>query len=493
MLFCVCTMVICAQHPQDLPANKVYQPTLLSINSHKTPEWYEDAKFGMFIDYGLYSVAGYAPKRESAMYPDWYLYNMYYDSSVMNYHRQTWGKDFERDDFIPLFTAEKFNAAELVKLADEAGMKYVIPFCKHHDGYCLWPSSYTQRNAAVMGPKRDLIRPLADACKKNGLKFGFYFSVEEWEYPLLIDGVKKIRRWNLPGDTARDTIPFNEKEMARKITGKIPVRDFFGDYIIPQAKEFIDKYDPDILWFDGEWNTGIDVLRTPELVSYFYNQSAGRKEVASNDRLGECMRGNGGDFYTREYGAGAHGDEHSKMAHKWEENRGISQSFGFNWQDNEKNIITTAQFIDMFVKIVSENGNLLLIVNLDGKGAMPEYIRTRLKDIGKWLKVNGEAIYASRPWIEANQGDSLRFTQSKDHKWLYAISKGWPQKELTIEQLILDKSAKISMLGFPTLLKWRNVTNSDQNYGRVVVEIPEALRSRIAADYAYTLKIQLAD
>ncbi len=489
-----CWMSCCeAQQSSFQPDKKAYRPTLLSINGHKTPEWFEDAKFGMFIDYGLYSVAGYAPPAAAAMYPDWYLFNMYHDSLTKAYHQKTWGKDFRRDDFIPLFTAENFDPAGLIRLASLAGMKYVIPFCKHHDGFCLWPSSYTRRNALSMGPKKDLIRPMAEACKKEGLKFGFYFSVEEWEYPLLVNGVKMIRRWGIPDRPMHDTIPFVEKEMAGMITGKIPVRDFVGDYLVPQAREFMDRYDPDLLWFDGEWGTDLDTLRTAEMVSYFYNKAEGRKEVAVNDRLGAAMRGNGGDFYTREYGVGAHGDDHSKMAHKWEENRGISQSFGFNWQDSDKNIITTAQFIDMFVRIVSENGNLLLIVNLDGKGRMPDYIRTRLEDIGRWLGVNGEAIYGSRPWVLASQGEHLRFTQSKDHKFLYAIHTGWPSRELSIDELCLDKSARIQMLGSSQELTWRNDKQSGQDYGRVVIDIPESLKGQIKGEYAYTLKIQIAE
>jgi alpha-L-fucosidase len=469
-----------------------YEPTLLSINNHRVPEWFEDAKFGMFIDYGLYSVAGYAPREDGAMYPDWYLFNMYHDSAVAAYHRKTWGRNFQRDDFIPLFTAEKFNADSIVKIAEEAGMKYIIPFCKHHDGFCLWPSSYTKRNSFDLGPKKDLVGPLVSACRKDGLKFGFYFSVEEWEYPILVNGQLKIRRWTA-GPRSCDTISYDKKDMAGKITGKIPVKDFFGDYIVPQAKEFIDKYDPDVLWFDGEWATDINTLRTPEIISYFYNHASGRKAVACNDRVGRNLRFIAGDFFTSEYGGGAHQANpiQAKLEHKWEENRGISQSFGYNWQDTKDNILTTAQFIDMFVKIVSENGNLLLIVNLDGKGEMPGYIKTRLTDIGKWLKVNGEAIYASRPWLESNQGDSLRFTQSKDGKYVYAIHKGWPGKEMVIKNLWLDQSAHIQLLGSGQELHWKNV---ETDGGELIVEIPESLKNSIpSGGYAYTLKIQMAD
>jgi alpha-L-fucosidase len=446
----------------------------------------------MFIDYGLYSVAGYAPKQEKgAMYPDWYLYKMYYDPQVVKYHKTTWGADFQRDDFIPKFTARNFDPEALAKIADEAGMRYVVPFCKHHDGFCLWPSRYTKRNTFDMGPHRDLIGPLSAACKKRGLKFGFYFSIEEWEYPILRDGKEMVRLWDMPGATSHQIVPFDEKTMAGKITGKIPVKDFFGDYIIPQAKEFIDKYDPDLLWLDGEWGTDVNDARSPEIVSYFYNKAAGRKEVASNDRLGEDTRINVGDFYTSEYDS--LNDVQTQLVHKWEDCRGLSQSFGYNWQDTEKNIVSVTDLIDMLVGIVSEGGNMLLVVNLDGTGAMPEYEQTRLAEIGNWLKVNGEAIYATRPWTVAKQGDALRFTQSKDRRYLYAICKGRPHGEVTIDELYLDSAAKIQMLGTNRDLKWNRIL-SPAGYGRggkVVIEVPEDLKNSVGYGNPVAFKIQL--
>jgi alpha-L-fucosidase len=474
------------------PAGGACEPTLKSIRRHSAPEWFQDVKFGMFIDYGLYSVAGYAPIRESgAMYPDWYLYSMYHSPEVEKYHKAKWGEDFQRDDFIPLFTAENFDPEGIAQMAQDAGMRYVVPFCKHHDGFCLWPSSYTKRNVMDLGPKRDLIGPLNEACKTRGLKFGFYFSLEEWEYPVLQGGQEMVRIWTTKEDPPYEIVPFDEKAMARKITGKVPVRDFVADYVVPQAKEFIDRYDPDILWLDGDWTTYVEDLGSRQIVSYFYNQAAGRKTVAANDRLGRFMRFNVGDFFTSEYGS--RNTERAKLLHTWEECRGASQSFGYNWQDTEKNVVSAEDLIDMLAGIVSENGNLLLVVNLDGKGAMPAYIRTRLHDIGRWLKVNGEAIYGSRPWLVANQGPKLRFTRSKDDRYLYAICKGWPEGDVEVLDLWLDVSSKIVMLGTSQALDWRNVPEGSYGRGgKVVVKIPGALRDTFDSAHAVTLKIELS-
>ncbi|MDR3217363.1 MAG: alpha-L-fucosidase, partial [Dysgonamonadaceae bacterium] len=153
-----------------------YSPDVNSIRTHTCPEWFRDAKFGMFIDWGLYSVAGWSPKREKgAMYPDWFMADMVHGKGHKEYVKKTYGDGFQPDDFIPMFTAENYQPEKLMQIAADAGMKYVIPFCKHHDGFCLWPSSYTDRDAMDMGPHRDLIRPLVNECSRLGLKFGFYF------------------------------------------------------------------------------------------------------------------------------------------------------------------------------------------------------------------------------------------------------------------------------------------------------------------------------
>lgn len=481
LLFVFLLIVVFNKNNSSAKSENMYQPTIQSIQTHQCPEWFKDAKFGMFIDWGLYSVAGWAPKQETgkAMYPDWYLLNMYLLSDWREYHTKTWGERFKRDDFIPLFTAEQFDPAGLVQLAAECGMKYVIPFCKHHDGFCLWPSSLTQRDAGEMGPKRDLIAPLVHECRKRDIKFGFYFSIEEWEYPVIENDQLQIRLWEC-GDFPQQLVPYIRHEIDGKITGKVPVEDFFGDYIIPQAKEFIDMYDPDLLWFDGEWQTPVEETRTPEIVSYFYNQASG-KNVAVNDRLGKDLRFKAGDFFTSEYHSLE--SEQTKVAHKWEECRGISQSFGYNRQDTEANVVSAKELIRMFVKIVSENGNLLLIVNLDGQGALPEIQEKRLREIGAWLRINGEAIYGTKPWILSHQGEFIRFTQSKDDKNVYAICTEWPGKMLKIDSINLAENGNITMLGTNEKIQW------EQKDGFLKILIPESLKKNKPCEHAWVFKL----
>jgi alpha-L-fucosidase len=436
----------------------------------------------MFIDWGLWSVAGWAPKREKgAMYPDWYEYRMTEDSTFRRYHQKNWGADFKRDDFIPLFTASSYQPELLVKTAKEAGMKYLIPFCKHHSGFCLWTSSFTQRDAFDMGPNQDLIKPLVENCRKSGMKFGFYFSIEEWEYPIIgEDGQLQARIWG------KESQPWSS-ELDKKTSGKVPVRNFATDYLLPQGAEFIDRYDPDILWYDGDWSTDASELHSYDLAAYFYNRADGKKEVAVNDRYGKeggkWLRARRGDIFTDEYGDME--KEAKQIHHVWEENRGISQSFGYNWQDTEENVISSKNFIDMFVDIVSTGGNLMLIVNLDGKGALPKVQENRLKEIGRWLQINGEGIYATRPWKTQVEGP-VAYTRSKDNRFVYAIVKEWPGKEIVLKKTGIQPGSEIRMLGYKDPFKW---TAGDDG---VKIEIPESLQKaeNRPCSYAWVLKIK---
>ena len=463
-----------------------WKPTPESIDSHQAPEWFKDVKFGMFIDWGLWSVAGWAPKKEKgAMYPDWYEFRHDTDSAFIKYHEKNWGKDFKRDDFISLFTAGKYQPKKLVEIAKEAGMKYIVPFSKHHGGFCLWPSSYTQRDAMNMGPHKDLIKPLVESCKKEGMKFGFYFSIEEWEYPLInSEGHLQNRGWGWK----KEIKPYTP-DLEEKCSGKIAVKDYAADYLVPQATEFIDKYNPDLIWYDGDMSSvSAEGLKTYEIASYFYNKAEGRKEVAVNDRYGthekKWLRSVRGDFFTNEYGDME--KEAKQTTHAWEACWGISQSFGYNWQDTDENVISSKEFIDKFVDIVAHGGNLLLIVNLDGEGSLPKIQENRLKDIGKWLKVNGEGIYSTRPFTRQLDG-SVAFTRSKDNQFVYVIMKEWPGEELHLKGINPVSGSKIEMLGDNNPLEWKSFNEG------ITVKLPDQLQkvTNRPCEHAWILKIKL--
>lgn len=477
-----------------------YKATLESLAKHPTPEWYVDAKLGIFYDWGPYSIAGYGEKGWSrARYPDWYLNRMY--GPYKAYHEATWGKDFQRDDFIGLFTAENFNADEIILLAKQAGARYFVPFNKHHDGFCLWDSRFTQRDVVDMVPGRDLTRELVDACEKAGLYHGFYFSVEDYEYPVIAENGKdlKIRLWSkeMAPDNAGVTktkgevfTEFNPVFHNRILSGKIPVTNFIDEYIVPQAKDFIDKYHPDILWFDGEWQRPAEYYKTPEIVAYFYNQAEGKKEVAASDRLGKGTREHYGDFYTSET------DEVvTKMDYPWEENRSMSESYGYNWSDSLENYLTPDELIKMLVRIVAKGGNLNLIVTPEGSGKIPEIQKNLLKELGNWLAVNGEAIYNTRPYevlCDTTQlGQPVWYTMSKDSTYGYAIIFDWPKSETFICAGVNIKwDTNIYLLGYDKPLKW---IDTGRKLWALSAMIPEEMlkdKNTRPCQYAWVLKFE---
>ena len=466
-----------------------YKPTWESLDSHQAPEWFLDAKFGMFIDWGLYSVAAYSPSG----YPDWYLNRMMYDTK--EYHDKTWGADFRQDDFIQLFTGKDFNAEHLTDVARAAGMKYVIPFLKHHDGFCLWDSSITKRNSVELGPKRDIAREWADACRKRNLKFGFYYSIDDWAYPVIDpDGKVDIRLWHIgnPDDLVKDTAAWDR----RFITGKIPVRDFYDQYINAAAVEFFDKYDPDIFWGDGDWGGDISKRKFRPVISYFLNHAAGRKEVVFNDRLGECRGASKGDPY--KVGGKVPGvtqgdffcgecsydpNQSVDVDYPWEQNSGLSHSFGYNWRETDKDVRSAGDLVTMLVDIVSDGGNLLLMCNLTPSGKLDPLMAARLKEVGDWLKVNGEGIYATRKWAQARQG-ALRFTRSKDSKYVYIFSTKWPGHSLAVKNLRPVEGSKITMLGVKDPLHWT------QNGSELVIDVPESVDAKRPCDYVWGFKLE---
>jgi alpha-L-fucosidase len=458
-----------------------YRGTLESIDLHPVPEWYPDSKLGIFYDWGPYSIAGYGEKGWSrARYPDWYLNNMYH--ACERHHKQTWGEGFERDDFLPLFTATGFDADGIVEMVKMSGARYLVPFSKHHDGFCLWDSRFTQRDAADMFPGRDLAKELVEACSRNGIHHGFYFSVEEYEYPMVdMNDSLYIRYWSqgiafddttFESGTGEITGTFNRLKFNRMLSGKVPVRNFVNDLIVPQAKDYIDRYDPDILWFDGEWLRPATYYRTPEIVAYFYNRARGRKEVVSNDRLGAGTRGQHGDFYTSET------DEVVEpIKELWEENRSMSESYGYNRIDSLENYLTPDELIHMLVRIVAKGGNLNLMVNPDGSGRVPDLQMELLRELGRWLGVNGEAIYGTRPYEvtcdNTQLGQPVWYTMSKDSTYGYAIVFDWPKSETFIckgANPVWD--TEVFMLGFDEPLEW---VDTGRDHWGMSAKIPEEM------------------
>jgi alpha-L-fucosidase len=466
-----------------------YEPNWASLDKRPAPQWYLDAKFGIFIHWGVYAVPAWAPVGE---YSEWYwnrVGNVPADkrgpkdekNPWWKHHVETWGKDFTYDQFAPKFTAEKFNAEEWAQLFADAGAKYVAPTSKHHDGFCLWPSAEASKtwgrpwNSVEIGPKRDIMKELSEAVRAKGLKFGFYYSFYEWFNPLWL----------------KDRTAFVETHM------------------IPQFKDVCTRYKPALLFLDGEWDMADKAWHSEELAAWLYNESPSRDEIVVNDRWGKGTRHKHGDYYTTEYGAGL-----PNADHPWEENRGMGFSYGYNAAEQEKDYKTGRELTIMFADLVSRGGNLLLDIGPAADGTVPQIMRDRLLEMGKWLKVNGEAIYGSRTFTRTCQwSDGQRPDQkygdfkvkydlmssigpaAKDGKAvkqcffttkagaLYAIIPYWPGKQFVLKELTASPDTKVTLLGHLSELKFK------AEGGSITVDLPDIDPKTLPFEHAYTLKL----
>ena len=353
---------------------KQYAATWESVKTHSLPDWFDDYKFGIFIHWGIYSVPAYAPLTwelgEVDIDEQWFCNNPYaewYFNSInvkqgptYEHHIKTYGKDFAYRDFLPMWKAEKWQPAEWANLFKRAGAKYVVLTTKHHDGFCLFPSRYTDYHCLNYGPKRDIMGELTEAVRAQGLKMGAYYSgVIDWTFS------------NMP--------IFTESQ---NMSNACPTYAY-ADYAYHHYKELIDLYQPSVLWNDIGWPTqGEHML--PSLFAYYYNQV---EDGVVDNRWNDLW----GDFKHKEY---KHGEVSREQ--KWEMCRGLGLSFGYNQNESDDNLISVKNLVSMLVEIVANNGNLLLNVGPRADGTIPEGQAERLIALGEWLAVNGEGIYYSR-------------------------------------------------------------------------------------------------
>jgi len=344
--------------PTHAETRKQYEPTWKSIDSRPVPEWFADAKFGIFIHWGVYSVPAWGPK---GSYAEWYLAGLRSPrSSRRAFQARVYGPDFKYKDFAPMFKAELWDPDQWAEFFARAGAKYVIITSKHHEGFCLWPSPYRPGwNAMDIGPKRDLLGDLTTAVRRKHLKMGFYYSLMDWNHPDYPDHLDQ----------------------------------YVNQYMIPEIKDLVLRYKPDILWGDGEWDHPAEVWKTKQLLAWIFNEAPNGNQIAVNDRWGGGIRLHHGGYFTTEYGSGLY-----DAKRPWEETRGMGASFGYNRNETIDEYQSAEHLVRLLADLVSRGGNLLLNIGPTADGRIPVIMQERLVQIGDWLKVNGEGIYATRPW-----------------------------------------------------------------------------------------------
>jgi alpha-L-fucosidase len=425
-----------------------------SVTSHVAPAWFHDAKLGIFVHWGLYSVPGWAPTTgplhdvvaaqgwqgwfRRNPYAEWYMNSIRIAGSPSaEYHAEHYGADFAYAQFAGQFGGPNWNPAEWAELFAAAGAQYVVLTTKHHDGFLLWPSAHPNPFRTGYHADRDLVGDLTDAVRTQGMRMGLYYS----------GGLD----WT-----------FNDRPIA-DITDLflgVPQMPEYVAYADAHLRELIDRYKPSVLWNDIAYPALANLWET---FAYYYNTVP---EGVINDRFIQAPASDGPpdigrlmqmmaegimpkpahfDFRTPEYAV-----YNEIQAEKWESCRGLGFSFGYNRNETVKDMLSPTELVRSFVDLVSKNGNLLLNVGPMGDGTIPAEQRERLLALGAWLKTNGAAIYHTRPWDRAEghttAGTPLRFTKGRDA--LYAVLMETPAAgPLTIPNVPVAEGARVELLG----------------------------------------------
>jgi alpha-L-fucosidase len=454
-------LMACSRTGRKSP--REYSPDWESVTRHPVPEWFRDAKFGIYFHWGVYSVPAYEN--------EWYSHWMYVkDHPVNRYHIETYGPldEFGYKDFIPMFTAEKFDPDGWAALFKEAGARFAGPVAEHADGFAMWDSELTRWDAAEMGPKRDVVGEMERAIRAQGLKF-----ITSLHHSWLYGWYPTWDEHTDAGDPAYSElygprVPSTAWAYEGVHTEPLP-DDAFCRRWHSRVMEVMDKYRPDLIYFDGKLDI-IDEQYRLDFLSHYYNRAAewGR-DVAVTYKFEDLREG-----------AGILDVERARMSglteYPWLTDD--SMDWGSWCHVSEPDYKSTDRIIDFLVDVVSKNGCMLLNIPPMASGEIPEPVRQRLTEIGQWLEINGEAIYETRPWKVFGEGPTqvveghLRERENKDNvaedirftrkgNCLYATCLGIPEAtSITVHSLNPGNDfqastiKKISLLGTQQEVHW---------------------------------------
>jgi alpha-L-fucosidase len=468
------------KHIEQVVSRGPFQASWESLEKYTVPEWYLDAKFGIFIHWGVYAVPAFGS--------EWYPRNMYQQGSKeFEHHVATYGPqtEFGYKDFIPQFKAEKYDPSHWAELFKSAGAKFVVPVAEHHDGFPMYDCGLSEWCAAKMGPKRDLIGDLAAAVRRQGMVFGV--SSHRAEHWWFFDGGMKF-----PSDV-QDPRYAGLYGPARPEKGEPPDEEFLNDWLA-RTCELVDKYQAQLVWFDWWIEQPVFQPYLQKFAAYLYNRGA------------EWNRGVALNYKNQAFpeSAAVFDVERGQLAgirpQFWQTDTSISKnSWGYVQNQDYK---TAEEIVGDLVDITSKNGALLLNIGPRPDGTIPEPEERILREIGQWLWVNGDAIYGTRPWKQFGEGPTevvegsfndtkrqpftgqdIRFTTRGST--LYAIALAWPGQQLTIRSLgtgsphAAGEVTGASLLGHPGKLEW------SRNGEGLTVKMP----GQKPCDYAYTVKI----
>lgn len=444
-----------------------------SLSQYQVPDWYKDSKLGIFIHWGVYSVPAFAN--------EWYSRNMYMQGSPeFEHHRKTYGehKDFGYKDFIPMFKAEKFNAEEWIDLFKESGAQYMVPVAEHHDGFQMYKSKVSKWNAYEMGPHKDVLGELSSAALNNGIVNGASsHRVEHWFF--MGHGKEfesDVTEHEQEGDFYYPAMPEpNHQDLFSKPE---PTKAFLEDWLV-RCCEIVDQFKPKIFYFDWWIQHSAVKPYLKKFAAYYYNR-------ADEWKTGVVINYKHDAF---QFGTAVVDIERGQLAEAkpyiWQTDTAVAKNSWCYTKGNEYK--TVNQILCDFIDIVSKNGRLLLNIGPKSDGTIPDEDQRILKEIGAWLKINGEAIYGSRTWRYSAEGptkiaegqfadgDEKQFTSQDirftcNHGCLYASVLKYPEDgNITITSLREADASKlplfhgiiknVEVLGFKEKLDYWRDTN----------------------------------
>jgi alpha-L-fucosidase len=421
------------KHTPGAGAARPFQASWNSLRTIPVPQWLRNGKFGIYTHWGVYSVPAYGKNGT------WYAHNMYTDpnSDERKHHEATYGPlgKFGYKDFIPMFTGSKFDADEWAELFRKAGARFAGPVAEHHDGFAMWDTKYSEWNAAKMGPKRDVVGELSKAIKQHGMKFLTAFHhAEHWFYFPTWDKQYDVSDPRFAGlyGISHDPAALPDKK--------------FLDVWLGKLHEVVDNYGPDIVWFDF----GLRLVQQSykqRFLSYYFNKAAAAKEeVTVTYKWHDLTPGVGINDLEL-------GQELDMTYNEWITDTTIDAGSGWGYIDG-LGFKSVDLLVTGLVDRVSKNGFLLLNVGPKPDGTIPEPAKERLLGLGEWLRVNGEAIYDTSPWLLAGEGptqlkkggafnednelhytaEDIRFTCRDD--FLYATILSWPGDRAFVKSLV---------------------------------------------------------
>jgi len=436
-----------------------YTPDWASLDARPLPTWYDEAKFGIFIHWSVWSVPAFGPTGPYSESAFFWIYWKQGAQPYVDYMKANYPPGFTYEDFAPQFTADLFDPNQWADIFKASGAKYVVLTSKHHEGYTNWPSKYSWNwNSMDVGPHRDLVGDLASAIRnRTDIHYGLYHSLFEWFNPLYME------------DKA------NHYKTQRFVEQKT----------MPELYEIVNAYKPEVIWSDGQWEALDTYWNSTNFLAWLYNDSPVKDTVVTNDRWGSNTGCRHGGYFTctDKYNPG------HLVNHKWENCMTLDRdSWGYRRNVQASDVLSMYELTKTLAETISCGGNMLMNVGPRSDGRIDPLFEERLREMGAWLGVNGEAVYASKPWTHQNDttNPDVWYTSKKGVKGtsVYAFVLKWPTTGiLPLSSPIPKDTTVVTMLGFSGTVAW-HMPGAIMN-----IIMPIFSGNQRPCDYAWVLKL----